>query len=59
MEKLDLKNYEVVALDGKDVKLTNGGGAFTTFIGIATVVIYCYNNADDFVEGFKRGYNGE
>ena len=56
MEKLDLKNYEVVSLDEKELR-TNIGGGFTTFVAIASLIIYCYNNADDFVEGFKEGYN--
>jgi len=56
MEKLDLKNYEVVSLDEKELENSNGGW-IATVVAIASAAIYLYNNGDDFIEGFKEGYN--
>ncbi|MGM0530501.1 MAG: lactobin A/cerein 7B family class IIb bacteriocin [Bacteroidota bacterium] len=56
MEKLDLENYEVVSLDEKEIRKNNGGW-IATAVAIASAAIYIYNNGDDFIEGFKEGYN--
>ena len=56
MEKKEFYKYDVIPLNEKDSKTINGGW-ITTAIAIASAIIYIYNNGDDFIEGFKEGYN--
>ncbi len=60
MGKSELKKIGVCELETYEKYRVNGGaigirGAF----GIAGVFIYLYNNADDFVQGVKDGFNGQ
>ncbi len=51
------KNQMIENLSKKEMLEVNGGIDPITFITLAGAFIYVYNNADDFVEGFKCGYN--
>jgi len=57
MEKLDLKNYEVVALDSKEMKETDGGliGRLAGWL-ISAYVASVLSDTEGHANAFKRGY---
>ena len=58
MEHLDLEQLGVQEMNAREIKETDGGflQIIAGAIAIAGAIIYIYNNADDFVEGFNEGY---
>lgn len=57
MKKLNLNSKIIHTMDYLDMKHSNGGEpSIATCIAIAGAAIYVYENADDFAEGFKEGF---
>jgi len=56
MKTVNLSAYGVEEMSELHMNRVNGGG-IALAIAIATVCVYAYNNADDFVEGFNAGWN--
>jgi hypothetical protein len=54
MKESDLKKMQLIELTPQEYKNKNGGW-IQLALAIAAAAIYIYNNADDFVEGFKEG----
>lgn len=59
MKNLDLNVYGVQEMNAVEMKKTNGGIAWGLVLAIAGAAIYVYNNADDFVDGVKEGYEDQ
>ena len=59
MKKLDLKNYEVIALDSKEMKAHNGGGWHIPFVAGAILGGLIYDAWKAGVKYELSGGNGE
>ncbi|MBN2763625.1 MAG: hypothetical protein JXR41_11080 [Bacteroidales bacterium] len=55
MKILDLDFYHVTTLEESEATSLNGGW-IALAIALVGAGIYIYNNASDFVAGFKEGY---
>lgn len=54
---MDLKNLKLTEMNSQEMKNVDGGW-LPAALAIAGALIYVYNNAGDFAQGFKEGYKG-
>jgi hypothetical protein len=53
MEKMNCELKELSLDEQKDI---SGGNPLLAFIAVVGALAYLYNNKEDFVAGFKEGY---